>query len=75
MLWPPLQRAYALVHQTAQILANQEQHTGTQVREHYLAHVRQMQERSAEVGPPMGKMNEDQKAQAVKLIQEWKKKK
>jgi hypothetical protein len=51
MLWPPLQRAYALVHQAAQILANHEQHTGAQVRSHYLAHVRQMQERSAEVGP------------------------
>ena len=51
MLWSPLQSAYKLVHQAAQILANHEQHTGTQVREHYLAYVRQMQEQKAEMGP------------------------
>jgi hypothetical protein len=50
-LWPPLQRAYKLVYQATEILANQEQHTGTQVRERYLAHVAQMRERSAELGP------------------------
>ncbi len=33
------------------MLANPQQHTGTQVREHYLAHVRQMQEQKADVGP------------------------
>ena len=48
-LWSPLQSAYKLVHQAAQILANHEQHTGTQVRERYLAYVRQMQK--ADVGP------------------------
>lgn len=52
-LWPPLQQAYELVHQAAQILANPEQHTGAQVRERYLTHVRQMQERKAE-GEPLG---------------------
>jgi hypothetical protein len=50
-LWSPLQSAYKQVHQAAQILANQEQHTGTQVRERSLAYVRQMQEQKAEVGP------------------------
>jgi hypothetical protein len=50
-LWPPLQSAYKLVHQAVQILANQEQHTGTAVRERYLAFVRQMQEQKADVGP------------------------
>jgi hypothetical protein len=50
-LWPPLQRAYGLVHQASEILTNDEQHSGAQVRERYLAHVSQMQERSADVGP------------------------
>ncbi len=50
-LWPPLQSAYKLVHQAAQILANQEQHTGTQVRERYLTFVSQMQEQKAKVEP------------------------
>jgi hypothetical protein len=50
-LWPPLQRAYGLVHQAAQILANPQQDTGAQVRERYLAHVSQMQEQKADVGP------------------------
>jgi hypothetical protein len=49
MLWSPLQSAYKLVHQAAHILANHEQHTGTQVRERYLAYVRQLQK--ADVGP------------------------
>ena len=48
-LWSPLQSAYQLVHQAKEILANHEQHSGTQVRERYLAHVRQMQK--ADVGP------------------------
>ncbi len=39
-----------MVHQAVQILANHEQHTGTQVRERYLAHVCQMQEQKADVG-------------------------
>ena len=51
LLWLPLQSVYRLVHQGAEILANPEQHTGTQVRERYLAFVRQMQEQKASVGP------------------------
>ena len=50
-LWSPLQSAYKLVHQAAHILANQEQYTGTQVRERYLAFVSQMQEQKANVEP------------------------
>src|SRR6266849_6230451 len=49
-LWPPLQSAYRLVHQAAQILANQQQHTGAQERSSYLAFVSQMQEQKANVG-------------------------
>ena len=49
-LWPSLQIAYQQVHQAVEILANQEQHTGAQVRERYLAYVRQMLERKADVG-------------------------
>jgi len=50
-LWPPLQSAYEQVHQAVHILANPQQHTGTQVRERYLAHVCQMQERKASLEP------------------------
>ncbi len=50
-VWPPLQSAYKLVHQAAKILANLQQHSGIQVRECYLAHIRQMQEQKADVGP------------------------
>ena len=50
-LWSPLQIAYKLVHQAADILANPEQHPATQVRERYLAHVRQMQTQKADMGP------------------------
>ena len=50
-LWPPLQSAYRLVHQAAEILANHQQHTGTQVCERYLAHVRQMQQQKVDLEP------------------------
>jgi hypothetical protein len=49
-LWPPLQRASQLVRQAAQILANEPQHTGAQVRKIYLAFVQQMQEQQADLG-------------------------
>ena len=51
LLWPPLQRCYELVHQATQLLANDEQCPGAQVRERYLAHVSHMQEQKAHVGP------------------------
>ena len=50
-LWPPLQSAYQLVHQGAHILANHEQHTGTQVRERYQVFLSQMQKLKADGGP------------------------
>jgi hypothetical protein len=49
-LWPPLQRAYCLIHQAAQILANHEQDTGTQVRERYVAFVAHMREQKTDLG-------------------------
>ena len=49
-LWPPLQRAYGFIHQASQILANDEQETGAQVRERYLRYVAQMQEQKATLG-------------------------
>jgi hypothetical protein len=51
VLWPPLQRCYDLVHRATQILANEEQRPGAQVRKRYLAHVSHMQEQKAQVGP------------------------
>jgi hypothetical protein len=50
-LWPPLRSAYKLVHQAKEILVNHEQHSGTQVRERYLAFVRQMHEQKADLEP------------------------
>jgi hypothetical protein len=45
-----LQRASHLVRQAAQILANEPQHTGAQVRASYLAFISQMQEQQADLG-------------------------
>jgi hypothetical protein len=50
-LWPPLQKASHLVRQAAQILANEPQHSGAQVRASYLAFVKHMQEQQADLGP------------------------
>jgi hypothetical protein len=50
-LWPPLQSAYKLVHQAAAILTNESHHTGAQVRERYLAFIKQMQEQKAALEP------------------------
>ena len=50
-LWPPLQQAYGLVHQAAEILANQQKDSGAQVRERYLAFVAQMQARRPDLEP------------------------
>ncbi len=49
-LWPPLQIASRQVRQAAQILANEPQHPGAQVRASYLAFVEQMQEQQADMG-------------------------
>jgi hypothetical protein len=49
-LWPPLQSAYGLVHQAAEILTNPQQDSGAQVRQRYLAFVAQMQAQKANMG-------------------------
>jgi hypothetical protein len=46
-----LQTASRQVRQAAQILANEPQHPGSQVRASYLAFVEQMQEQQADLGP------------------------
>jgi hypothetical protein len=50
-LWSPLQQASQLVRQAAQILVNEPQHSGAQVRIRYLAFVAQMQPQQADLGP------------------------
>ena len=50
-LWPPLQQAYGLVHQAAEILANPQKDSGAQVRERYLGLVAQMLELQADLEP------------------------
>ena len=50
-LWPPLQNAYRFVHQAKEILANPERHPGQHVRERYLAHLAQMRDEIATLGP------------------------
>ena len=50
-LWPPLERAYGFVHHAAHILANPEQDTGQRVCERYRAHLAQMQDEIAALGP------------------------
>jgi hypothetical protein len=49
-LWPPLEQAYALVHQAAHLLANHEQRSGEQVRASYQAWLKHMQEQKATLG-------------------------
>ena len=56
-LWPPLESAYRLVHQGAEILANPQHQTGAQVRERYLAFIKQMQEQKAAL-PSLGEAME-----------------
>jgi hypothetical protein len=50
-LWPPLQNAYRFVHQAKAILANPQQDAGQHVRERYLAHLSQMRDEIATLGP------------------------
>jgi hypothetical protein len=50
-VFPPLQNAYRFVHQAKGILSNPQQHTGQHVRERYLAHLAQMRNEIATLGP------------------------
>jgi hypothetical protein len=49
-LWPALEKAYALVHQTAHVLANHAEDSGQAVRERYQAVLRTMREQQASLG-------------------------
>jgi hypothetical protein len=50
-LWPVLEKAYALVHQAAHVLANHEEESGQAVRERYQAVLLTMREQQASLGP------------------------
>ena len=50
-LWPALEKAYALVHQAAHVLANHEGDCGQAVRACYQAVLRTMREQQASLGP------------------------
>jgi Transposase len=53
-LWPTIEKAYALVHQTAHVLANHEEESGQAVRERYQAVLLTMREQQASLGPLSG---------------------
>jgi len=50
-LWPPIEQAYALVHQAAHVLANHDHESGEIVREHYEQVLRAIQHLLACGGP------------------------
>jgi ABC-type transporter Mla subunit MlaD len=50
-LWPALEKAYALVHQAAHVLANHEEDSSQTVRERYQAVLQTMREQQASLGP------------------------
>ena len=50
-LWPALEKAYALVHQAAHVLANHEDESAQAVRERYQAVLLTMREQQASLGP------------------------
>ena len=50
-LWPALEKAYALLHQAAHVLANHEDESGQAVRERYQGVLLTMREQQASLGP------------------------
>ncbi len=50
-MWPALEKAYALLHQAAHVLANHENQSGQAVRERYEQVLRTMREQQASLGP------------------------
>ncbi len=50
-LWPPIQTAYALVHQAAHVLANHEQRNAAGVQQAYQEVLTQMRDSQASLGP------------------------
>ena len=57
-LWPALEKAYALVHQAAHVLANDEEDSGQVVRERYQSVLRTMREQQASLGPLSGAISQ-----------------
>ena len=57
-LWPALEKAYALVHQAAHVLANHEEDSGQTVRERYQAVLRTMREQQASLGSLSGAISQ-----------------
>lgn len=57
-LWPALEKAYALVHQAAHVLANHEEESGQAVRERYQAVLLRMRAQQASLGPLSGAMTQ-----------------
>jgi hypothetical protein len=53
-LWPALEKAYALVHEAAHLLANHEEQSGQAVRECYQAFLLRMREQQGTLGPLSG---------------------
>jgi hypothetical protein len=49
-MWPALEKAYGLVHQTAHLLANHEEESGQAVRERYQGLLLTMREQQASLG-------------------------
>jgi len=49
-LWPALEKAYALIHQAAHLLANHDEQSGHTVRERYEAFLLTMKEQQASLG-------------------------
>lgn len=50
-MWPALEKASALLHQAAHVLANHENQSGQAVRERYEQVLRTMREQQASLGP------------------------
>ncbi len=50
-VWPVLEKAYALVHQAAHVLAHHEEESGQAVRERYQAVLLTMRQQQASLGP------------------------
>jgi hypothetical protein len=49
-LWPEVAAGFALVHEAAAILANNDEHSGAAVREEYQAHVKAMRRKRPKTG-------------------------
>jgi hypothetical protein len=57
-MWPALEKAYALVHEAAHLLANHQEQNGQAVREGYQAFLLKMGEQQACLGPLQGAIDE-----------------